>query len=218
MFLQKKIKMDNRIQSRNEELANGISHILGVFFCLVAMPFLIVITYKQHNLVTVLAVLTFGIGMLLVYSFSSLYHLAQKEKTKQLLKIADHISIYYLIAGTYSPLMVIYLNKETALVFLGIMWSIVLLGTFFKIFYVDRFKFLSVLFYLLMGWMIVFVIKPLWGVIPLSIFLWILAGGLSYTVGVYFYVKGHKNYFHTVWHFFVLFGTIFHYVAILESL
>ena len=210
--------MESRVQSRNEELANGISHILGVFFCLFAMPFLIAIAYKQHNLVTVFSVLAFGIGMLLVYSFSSLYHLVQKEKTKQLLKIADHISIYYLIAGTYSPLMVIYLNKETALVFLGIMWSIVLLGTFFKIFYVDRFKFVSVLLYLTMGWMIVFVIKPLWGVIPLSIFLWILAGGLSYTFGVYFYVKGHKNYFHTVWHFFVLLGTIFHYVAILESL
>jgi hemolysin III len=210
--------MEVRIQTRNEELANGISHALGVLFCLIGMPFLLMKSSGQHNLITESSVIVFGIGMLLVYSFSSLYHLAQKEKTKQLLKIADHISIYYLIAGTYSPLMVIYLNKETALVFLGIMWSIVLLGTFFKIFYVDRFKFLSVLFYLLMGWMIVFVIKPLWGVIPLSIFLWILAGGLSYTVGVYFYVKGHKNYFHTVWHFFVLLGTIFHYVAISESL
>ncbi|MBW4362334.1 channel protein (hemolysin III family) [Flavobacterium sp. 103] len=210
--------MEVRIQTRNEELANGISHALGVLFCLIGMPFLLMKSSGQHNLITESSVIVFGIGMLLVYSFSSLYHLAQKEKTKQLLKIADHISIYYLIAGTYSPLMVIYLNKETALVFLGIMWSIVLLGTFFKIFYVDRFKFLSVLFYLLMGWMIVFVIKPLWGVIPLSIFLWILAGGLSYTVGVYFYVKGHKNYFHTVWHFFVLLGTVFHYVAILESL
>lgn len=182
------------------------------------MPFLIVIAFKEHNLVTVLSVFAFGIGMLLVYSFSSLYHLTQKEKTKQLLKIADHISIYYLIAGTYSPLMVIYLNRENALLFLGIMWSIVLLGTFFKVFYVDRFKFVSVLLYLLMGWMIVFVIKPLWGVIPMSVFLWILAGGLSYTLGVYFYVKGHKNYFHVIWHLFVLLGTVFHYVAILESL
>ena len=182
------------------------------------MPFLIVKAMGQDNLITESSVIIFGIGMLLVYSFSSLYHLVQKEKTKQLFKIADHISIYYLIAGTYSPLMVIYLKKETALVFLGIMWSIVLLGTFFKIFYVDRFKFISVALYLLMGWMIVFVIKPLWGVMPFSVFLWILAGGLSYTVGVYFYVKGHKSYFHTVWHFFVLLGTIFHYVAILESL
>ena len=210
--------MTNRIQTRNEELANGISHILGVLFCLTAMPFLFAKAYGQHNLVTESSIIIFGFGMLLVYSFSSLYHLAQKEKTKQLFKIADHISIYYLIAGTYSPLMVIYLNKETALVFLGIMWSIVLMGSFFKIFYVDRFKFISVALYLLMGWMIVFVIKPLWGVMPFSVFLWILAGGLSYTVGVYFYVKGYKSYFHTIWHFFVLLGTVFHYVAILESL
>jgi hemolysin III len=210
--------MEVRIQTRNEELANGFSHILGVFFCLIGMPFLIAKASAQHNLITELSVIIFGIGMLLVYSFSSLYHLAQKEKTKQLFKIADHISIYYLIAGTYSPLMVIYLKKETALVFLGIMWLIVLLGTFFKVFYVDRLRFLSVLFYLLMGWMIVFVIKPLWGVIPLAVFLWILSGGLSYTAGVYFYVKGDRNYFHTIWHFFVLVGTIFHYVAVWESL
>lgn len=210
--------MNNRIQTRNEELANGISHILGVFFCLIAMPFLIFIAAKQHDLITVLSVFTFGIGMLLVYSFSSLYHLVQKDKAKQVLKIADHISIYFLIAGTYSPLMVLYLSNESAFIFLSIMWSIVLLGSFFKVFYVDRFKFISVLLYLLMGWMIVFVIKPLWGVMPFSVFLWILAGGLSYTVGVYFYVKGNRNYFHVVWHFFVLLGTIFHYIAILESL
>lgn len=209
--------MSKRIQTRNEELANGISHILGVVFCLIGMPFLIAKS-REHNLITESSVVIFGIGMLLVYSFSSLYHLAQKEKSKQLFKIADHISIYYLIAGTYSPLMVIYLDKQTALVFLGIMWSIVLLGTFFKIFYVDRFKFVSVVLYLLMGWMIVFVIKPLWGVIPLSVFLLILAGGLSYTVGVCFYVKGYKNYFHTIWHFFVLCGTILHYAAIFKSL
>jgi hemolysin III len=210
--------MSDRIQTRNEELANGISHILGVAFCLIAIPFLINQAFKDHDIVTVLSIFAFGIGMLLVYSFSSLYHLVQKEKTKQLLKIADHISIYFLIAGTYSPLMILYLSKENALVFLSIMWSIVFLGAFFKIFYVDRFKFISVLLYLLMGWMIVFVIKPLWGVIPFSVFLWILAGGLSYTIGVYFYVKGNKNYYHTVWHLFVLLGTVFHYVAILKSL
>jgi hemolysin III len=208
----------NRVQTRNEELANGFSHILGVLFCLIGMPFLIAKASAKHNSITESSVIIFGIGMLLVYSFSSLYHFTQKEKTKQLFKIADHISIYYLIAGTYSPLMVIYLKKETALVFLGIMWLIVLLGTFFKVFYVNRFKIVSVVLYLLMGWMIVFVIKPLWGVIPLSVFLWIIAGGLSYTAGVYFYVKGDRNYFHTVWHFFVLFGTVLHYTAIFKSL
>ena len=210
--------MSNRPQTRNEELANGISHILGIFFCLIGLPFLAFIANEKHDLVTVFSVLLFGIGMLSVYSFSSLYHLVQKEKTKQLLKIADHISIYFLIAGTYSPLMILYLSKKEAFIFLGIMWSIVLLGTFFKIFYVNRFKIVSTVLYLLMGWMIVFVVKPLWGVMPLSVFWWILAGGFSYTIGVYFYVKSYKNYYHTIWHFFVLLGTIFHYVAVLKSL
>jgi hemolysin III len=210
--------MDDRIQSQKEELANGISHILGILFCLIAMPFIITIAFKEHALLTVLAVVAFGIGMLLVYSFSSLYHFAKKEKVKQNLKIADHISIYYLIAGTYSPLMILYLDGYTAKLFLGIMWSIVFIGTFFKLFYINRFKFVSVLLYVLMGWMIVFVVKPLWGVMPFTVFLWILAGGISYTVGVFFYVKSHKNYFHTIWHFFVLLGTICHYIAILESL
>lgn len=210
--------MPKRIQTRPEEVANGVSHLFGVLFCLIGMPFLIAKSRVQHNLITEWSVILFGIGMLLVYSFSSLYHFAQKEKTKRLFKIADHSSIYYLIAGTYSPLMVIYLNKETALVFLGIMWFAVLLGTFFKIYYVGRFKSVSVVLYLLMGWMIVFVIKPLWGVIPLSVFLWILAGGLSYTIGVYFYIKGDRIYYHTIWHFFVLMGTLYHYVAIYSSL
>jgi hemolysin III len=210
--------MPDRIQTRKEELANGISHILGILFCLIALPFLILVAYKKHDMVAVFAVATFGLGMLLVYSFSTLYHLVQKEKTKQLLKIADHICIYYLIAGTYTPLMVRYLQKDTAILFLGVMWTIVLLGTFFKIFFTNRFKIVSVVLYLMMGWMIVFVIKPLWGVMPLDVFLWILAGGLSYTIGVYFYVKGNTYFYHTIWHLFVLLGTIFHYVAILKSL
>jgi len=210
--------MNNRVQSPKEELANGISHIFGILFCIIAMPFIVAIAFKHHTLITVSAVVAFGIGMLLVYSFSTLYHFAKKEKVKQNLKIADHISIYYLIAGTYSPLMIIYLEGDTAELFLGIMWGIVFIGTFFKLFFINRFKIISVLLYVLMGWMIVFVVKPLWGVMPFSVFLWILAGGISYTVGVFFYVKSHKKYFHTIWHFFVLLGTIFHYIAILESL
>lgn len=210
--------MEDRDQTRKEELANGISHLVGVFFCLIAIPFLIIIAYKKHDLITVLSVITFGIGMLLVYSFSTLYHLVVKEKAKRILNIADHISIYYLIAGTYTPLMVLYLSEENALIFLGIMWSVVLVGTIFKMFFTNRFKSISTLLYLLMGWMIVFVIKPLWGVMPLSVFLWILAGGLSYTIGVYFFVKGLKRFYHTIWHFWVLLGTVFHYVAIFKSL
>lgn len=210
--------MEERNQTRNEELANGISHLLGVFFCVLAMPFLILMASEQQDFSKIVAVYTYGFGMLMVYTFSTLYHLAIKENIKRLLNIADHISIYYLIAGTYTPLMVVYLNKENAFIFLGIVWSLVLLGTFFKIFYMRRFKVFSVALYLVMGWMIIFVIKPLWGAMPLDIFLWILAGGLFYTIGVYFFVNGDKKGFHTIWHFCVLLGTVFHYVAIYKSM
>jgi hemolysin III len=210
--------MFHRNQTRSEELANGISHILGVLFCLIAMPFVIMTAYKRDDSVTVLSVITFGIGMLLVYTSSVLYHLAKNEKAKRLLNTADHISIYYLIAGTYTPLMVRYLNHDTAVVFLGVMWSIVALGTIFKIFCSKRFEFVSMLLYLVMGWMIVFVIKPLWQTVPLVVLAWILAGGISYTFGVYFFVKGDKRYYHTIWHFFVLLGTVLHYIAIYLSL
>lgn len=217
MFQSNPKNMSTRIQTPKEELVNGISHIIGILFCLIGMPLLIAKVSERHNFVTVASVVIFGVGMLLVYSFSSLYHLVQNEKSKLRLKIADHISIYYLIAGTYTPLMIAYLDTKTALIFLGTMWSIVLLGTFFKVFYVNRFKVVSIVLYVLMGWMIVFVVKPLWGVMPLVVFLWILAGGLSYTAGVYFYVKGNKKYFHAIWHFFVLLGTVFHYVAIMKT-
>lgn len=210
--------MFHRSQTRNEELANGISHILGVVFCLIAMPVVIETAYRRNDPVTLLSVITFGVGMLLVYTSSTLYHLAKNEKTKRLLNTADHVSIYYLIAGTYTPLMVRYLNHDTTVAFLGVMWFIVLLGTVFKIFYAKRFEFVSMLLYLVMGWMIIFVIKPLWYTVPSVVLAWILAGGISYTFGVYFFVKGDKRYYHTIWHLFVLLGTVFHYISIFISL
>jgi hemolysin III len=210
--------MFHRSQTRNEELANGISHILGVLFCLIAMPFVIMIAYRRDDSATVLSVITFGVGMLLVYTSSTLYHLTKNEKTKRLLNTADHISIYYLIAGTYTPLMVRYLNHDTTVVFLGVMWFIVALGTFFKIFYAKRFEVLSMLLYLIMGWMIIFVIKPLSHTVPSVVLDLILAGGISYTFGIYFFVKGDKRYYHTIWHLFVLLGTILHYISIYISL
>jgi hemolysin III len=210
--------MLHRNQTRSEELANGISHILGVLFCLIAMPFVIMTAYKRDDSTTVLSVITFGIGMLLVYTSSALYHLTKNEKTKQLLNIADHVSIYYLIAGTYTPLMVRYLDHNTAVVFLGMMWFIVALGTVFKIFYAKRFEFMSMLLYLIMGWMIVFVIKPLLHTVPSVVLFLILAGGISYTFGIYFFIKGDKRYYHTIWHLFVLLGTVLHYMSIFISL
>lgn len=206
-----------RPQSPQEERLNAFTHSIGILFCLIAMPIILVAVYDENKLSYFYSVLAFGVGMLLVYTFSTLYHAVKKEKAKDVLQIADHISIYFLIAGTYTPLMVRYLESETAFIFLTIMWSIVAVGVVFKIFFTKRFKYLSVILYLLLGWMIVFVLKPLLQNIPLTVLWWIIAGGFSYTTGVYFFMKDHKIYYHAVWHLFVLFGTLAHFVSVWMS-
>lgn len=210
--------MKERAQTRQEELANALTHGLGIVLCVLAMPVVLTITFNQADLTSFYGIAAFAVGVLLVYSSSTLYHFVQEKKIKNILKIADHISIYFLIAGTYTPLMIKYLPTSTAFVFLTTMWCIVLFGTLFKIFFIHKFEWFSVILYLAMGWMIVFVIKPLIHNVPLTVFWWILAGGLSYTIGVYFYVKSHKPFYHTIWHVFVLLGTILHFVAICKSI
>lgn len=203
-----------RPQTPKEERLNVITHSIGIVFSLIAMPFVLIGVYDETQLTYFYSVLSFGLGMLLVYSFSTFFHAATKERTKDLLQIGDHISIYFLIAGTYTPLMVRYLDSKTAFVFLAIMWSIVAVGVVFKLFFTKRFKYLSVILYLVLGWMIVFVLEPLLENIPLTVLWWIIAGGFSYTTGVYFYMKDHKFYYHTIWHFFVLFGTFAHFISV----
>lgn len=210
--------MKHREQTRKEELANTLTHGLGVLLCLLAMPVVLTLTFNPNDLTTFYAITAFAVGVLLVYSSSTLYHFVQEKKIKNSLKIADHISIYFLIAGTYTPLMIKYLPSSTAFIFLTVMWTVVFLGTLFKIFFIHKLKWFSVIVYLVMGWMIVFVIKPLIQNVPLDVFWWIIGGGLSYTVGVYFYVKSYKLYFHAIWHVFVLLGTILHFVAICKSI
>ncbi|MBK8704260.1 MAG: hemolysin III family protein [Saprospiraceae bacterium] len=104
----------------------------------------------------------------------------------------------------------------TATIFLSIMWSIVVAGIFYKLFFIEKTEIFSLVLYLVLGWMAVFVAKPIANNMPLSVFLWVLLGGLSYTAGVYFYVKGHRKYYHAIWHLFVLGGTAFHFFAINE--
>ena len=205
--------MEAREQTRKEEVANAITHGLGILFSLIAMPFILSDTLGRGDMLSFISVMVFGFGMLTVYTFSTLYHYTQKERTKEILLIADHISIYFLIAGTYTPLMLKYLSGSTATIFLSVLWGIVFIGSIFKIFFVHRFKILSLILYVTMGWMLVFVIKPLLVTIPSGIFGWIL-----YCIGVYFYVKSHKMYYHAVWHIFVLLGTISHFISIYKTI
>ena len=210
--------MARRIQTLQEEIANALTHGLGIVFCLVAIPVMVICAMQTSNAAMVWAVGIFGFGMLMVYSSSTLYHYAKNAETKRVLRIWDHISIFILIAGSYTPMVIKYTDFKTSVVFLSVMWSIVALGTLMKIFFTGRFNLLSTILYLAMGWMAVFIIKPITANMPPQVFYLVIATGLAYTVGVIFYLWHKLQYHHAIWHLFVLTGTVTHFFAVYNSI
>ena len=200
-----------------QERANYLTHLAGVIFCAIGIPLLLFQAYLKGSVSTLWSVSVFGLGMLMVYVSSTLYHAVQNKTTKRTLRIWDHISIFFLIAGSYTPFVVKFTSYGTALLFLSIMWGIVVVGVIKKLFFTGRLEALSVVLYLGMGWMAVFILKPMLQNMPLEIFWWILAGGLFYTFGIIFYVWKRLTYHHAIWHCFVLGGTVSHYFAVLFS-
>lgn len=160
----------------------------------------------------------FGFGMLMTYLSSTLYHAIQVKKYKDFMQICDHISIYFLIAGTYTPVILRYVSPEISKPFLILLWTMVLLGSIFKVFFTRRFPWLSTGIYLFMGWMVVFLYQPLLAQMSWAVFKWILIGGLAYTLGVVFYKWHSLKYHHAIWHVFVLIGTGSHFWATYQSL
>ncbi len=210
--------MAYRVQTSLEEKLNAISHGLGILLVLIAMPFLITKATRQQDTLMIWGVSVFSFGMLAVYFSSTLYHSITNPRLKRRANIIDHISIFFLIGGTYTPLMLHYLPVKTAAIFLTIQWSIIFAGIVLKLFYTSRYEWLSVALYIALGWMLVFVIEPLNVTMPAPIFYWIIGGGACYTTGVIFYVLENRKHAHNIWHCFVLAGTILHFVAIYKSI
>ena len=210
--------MIHRTQTRKEEVANSITHFLGVIFCVLATPFALYRAYGLQNFSAFWAVGIFALTMLLVYGASTSYHFAKEPRIKNLLNKLDHISIYFFIAGTHTPIIIQFIDTKMATIFLSVMWGTVLVGMIHKLFFLHKWATLSIILYLIQGWMIIFVVQPLLQNMPLSIFYWLLVGSLSYTIGVYFFVKDNKMYYHTIWHLFVLGGSILHFIAIYQGL
>ncbi len=207
--------MAHKIQTTQEELFNAITHGIGFLLALVLVP-LLLIKASYSSSIALMATSVFSFGFLMVYLSSTLYHLACKPEAKKNLRIWDHISIFFLIGGTYTPIILKYTNHDTATVFLGIMWSLILCGSALKVFFIGQYDTVSTFIYLTLGWMVVFIVKPLYTNMPFEIFGWILAGGLAYTFGVIFYKWEKLKFQHGIWHLFVLAGTLFQYVAIYE--
>lgn len=207
-----------RIQTLKEELANAITHGAGVVFALIAIPFLITYAIDKGNAATVWSVSVFSFGMLMVYLSSTIYHAVRNKATKFKMRVWDHISIFFMIAGSYTPILQKYADDATATKFLIILWSIAIAGVIMKVFFTGKYEALSLLLYLGMGWMAVFIIGPLYAIMPTEVLTLLVIGGLSYTFGIIFYVWHNLSFQHSIWHLFVLGGSITHYFAIYYSI
>ena len=199
---------------KNEEFWNTITHFSGVLFTIIGIPFL----FYFNNEITIhskLSLILFSIGLLLVYISSTLYHYAQNKQIKNKLRVFDHISIFYLILGSYAPVCLITLLESSGLIIFICVLILALTGTLIKIFFFEKSQFISLVLYVLMGWLIILDLNNLFQLISTEARLLLIASGFSYTLGVVFYYFDRIKYFHSIWHIFVLLGSIFHYLLVL---
>ena len=201
--------------TRKQELGNAISHASGAVFSLVAFVLLIVFATRQGNVWHVVSVTIYGSTMILLYTCSTLLHSLPQGRAKNVFEIMDHAAIYLFIAGTYTPLLVILVRGWEGWTLLGVIWGIAVAGVVFKVFFVKKFLILSTLGYIAMGWLAVLAVNPIIHVLPLSGVLYLFAGGLLYTLGSVFYVWRKLTYHHTIWHLFVLAGSVCHFILVL---
>lgn len=204
--------------TKKEEIANGITHGLGVLLGIAALVVLLVLSIKKGDTLSIVAFSVYGACFILMYLSSTLYHSITNEKAKKILRVFDHSSIFLFIAGTYTPITLLSMSGGLRLGILIAVWSIAIFGVAFKIItfgQFDRFKALSLILYIGMGWIAVLTIKPIIRMTSLGFFLWILGGGLFYTLGTIFYSIKRIPYNHAIWHLFVLAASITHFVGIL---
>lgn len=201
--------------SLGEEIFHSISHGIGSGLSISGLTLLVVLAILNRDAYQIVSFSIFGVSLVILYLSSTLYHGLQQPKAKKIFKVFDHSSIYLLIAGTYTPFLLVALRGTTGWILLIIVWVIAIVGITLKIFFVDRFHILSVISYILMGYLCVFIFKDMLISIPMGGIIWLAVGGLLYTVGVVFYAMQKIPYMHAIWHLFVLGGSISHFFAVL---
>lgn len=203
-----------KFYSPKEEKWNIISHAFGMVLSVIALVFLVKKGLRTGSDNLLISFVVFGVSMLLLYSASTFYHSAKDPQLRYKLKIFDHIAIFFLIAGTYTPFALVTLEGTTGWIIFGVAWGIAFFGTLLKIFFTGRFKILSTILYVGMGWIIIFAIKPLIGNLSSEGLWWLFSGGIFYTVGAVLYNISKLNYNHAWFHLFVLLGTFCHFNSI----
>jgi len=208
---------DNTSRKIPVEKVNSLSHALGILFGIICMPVLILLAYKNQHLSALTGSVIYGFSFILLFTASTMYHGINQPKLKERLKILDHISIYFLIAGTYTPFILIYVNNTFGITLLAILWSLTLIGVFFKLYFTGRFELISTGIYVLMGWILFVGGKSFFKEMPAPVISLLAIGGVLYSMGVIFYLWKKYTYHHVIWHLFVLAAAVCHYIAILIS-
>lgn len=201
--------------SKQEELANVISHSLGVVLGIIALITLLITPLQTGNLVEIIAFSVYGLSVTLLFLASTIYHATTDPKQKALFKLLDHCAIYVLIAGSYTPLMLITLNGVLGYSMLFLIWCIAIGGIAFKIKFGHKYKKLSLVTYLGMGFISLAILQPLYLNLSTGGLILLATGGAIYTLGVFFYVRKEIHYTHAIWHLFVLAAAICHYLMML---
>jgi hemolysin III len=202
-----------RIQTKLEEQLNAWTHGIGAALGIAALVLLIIYVDNTKPW-SLFSVIVYGISIIVLFLASTFYHAVKGEKRKHYFRIVDHVSIYFLIAGTYTPVLLITLTDSLGWPLFWTVWGIAAFGVILKLFFTGKFEIFSTLLYLVMGWLIIFDFSNLSDAIGPNGILWLFAGGLSYTVGIIFYALQKVPYFHVIWHLFVLGGAICHFFMI----
>lgn len=205
--------MNNRL-IKVEEQINSVTHYFGAVLSLIGTEALLVQSLKTNNTGYIIGCIVFCFSLILLYTISGTYHILIEGDIKKIFRILDHSAIYILIAGSYTPYLLGVFEGKIKWIFLFIQWGIAILGIFFKINFIGKFNFISTLVYLFMGWMIVFIFEDLQTFVPVLSFKLLIYGGISYSIGIIFYLMNNKKFTHGIWHLFVLIGSIFNYFSI----
>ena len=197
-----------------EEKLNIITHALGLLLSIVALVLLVVNASKYGTIWHIVSFSIYGASLIVLYSASTFYHYVQNPKLRYKLNIFDHSAIYVLIAGTYTPFTLVVLKGWVGWTIFGVAWGLAIAGIIFKIFFIGKYDKLSTAAYVLMGWLIVFAIKPLISNLPFEGLMWLLGGGIFYTIGAVLYSFEKIKYNHAIFHIFVLLGSFSHFMAV----
>ncbi|WP_369048367.1 hemolysin III family protein [Tenacibaculum sp. UWU-22] len=204
----------NHHYSEKEEKLNVLTHAFGLLLSIIAFPFLIQKSLNYQGFLNIASFWIYGLSLIILYAASTFYHAAKNPKRRRLLNIFDHAAIYILIAGTYTPICLIGLQSKMGWYLFLFVWVIAFIGVILKLFFTGKYNTLSTLLYLLMGWQIIFMIKPLIKNLSSEALAYIFLGGIFYTIGAILYSLKKLRYNHAIFHVFVVLGSVCHFIAI----